>query len=158
MKVPGVRLIAMVGILFALGIATGQANVAFAAGEAREIEVPKEGKAAERAKKLWEASRPVILADAKANYPDAEYMKRLEPVYNTWTTLQGNMGGEDDRVGDLTSDTLFWDLIPDILGLLNDVYGWTGDPPEKRQERRNRRRKFVEKKIAELDKRVAALK
>jgi hypothetical protein len=149
MKVLEVRFPCMVGILFALGVATGQANVAFAAGEAAKIEVPEDGTAAERAKALWKASRPVILADAKANYSDAEYMKRRGPVWNAWIRLQMSTAGESNGVGR---------LIPDILGLLNDVYGWTADAPKARQERRDRRRKFVEKRMAELDNRVAALK
>lgn len=149
MKAPGVRRIAMVGILFALGLAAGPANVAFAAGEAREIEVPEDGTAAERAKKLWQASRPVILADAKGNYSDAEYMKRRGPVWNAWTRLQMSTASEDNGVGR---------LIPDILGLLNDVYGWTAYPPKTRQEIRDRTREFVDDRVAELDKRVAALK
>jgi hypothetical protein len=139
----------MVGILFALGLAVGQANVAFAAGEAREIQVPEEGTAAERVKKLWQVSRPVILADAKANYLDAEYMKRRGPVWRAWTTLQMSTTGEEGGISR---------LIPDILGLLNDVYGWTADPSPKRQEIRDRTRRFVAERIAELDKRVAALK
>lgn len=149
MKAPGSRFFYMVGILFALGLAAGQADVAFAAGEAGEIKVPEEGTAAERAKKLWKASRPVILNDAKANYPDAEYMKRRGPVWRAWTTLQMYTAGEDERVSH---------LIPDVLGLLNDVYGWTADPPQKRKEIRDRTRRFVEERVGELDKRVAALK
>jgi len=111
--------------------------------------VPEDGTAAERAKTLWKASRPVILGDAKANYPDAEYMKRRGPVWNAWIRLQMSTAGESNGVGR---------LIPDILRLLNDVYGWTADPPKKRQEGRDRKRKFVEGRVAELDKRVAALK
>lgn len=95
MKAPGPRFLCMAGILFALGLAAGQANVAFAAGEAREFEVPEEGTPAERAKKLWQASRPVILNDAKANYPDAEYMKRRGPVWRAWTTLQMSTAGAE---------------------------------------------------------------
>lgn len=149
MKVSAVRFLCMVGIPFALAIATGQADVAFAAREAGKIEVPEDGTAAERAKALWKASRPVILADAKANHSDAEYMKRRGPVWNAWIRLQMNTAGENDGVSR---------LIPDILGLLNDVYGWTADPPKTRQEGRDRKRKFIEEKIAELDKRVAAVK
>lgn len=149
MKAPGPRFLCIVGIFFALGLAAGQANVAFAAGEAGEIKVPEEGTAAERAKKLWKASRPVILNDAKANYTDAEYMKRRAPVWRAWTTLQMHAAGENDRVSH---------LIPDVLGLLNDVYGWTADPPQKRKEIRDRTRRFVEERVAELDKRMAALK
>lgn len=49
-------------------------------------------------------------------------------------------------------------LIPDVLRLINDVYGWTADSPAKRQEIRDRVRKSVEDRIAELDKRVQTLK
>ena len=149
MKAPGPRFLCIVGIFFALGFAAGQTKVAFAAGEAGEIKVPEEGTAAERAKKLWKASRPVILNDAKANYADAEYMKRRGSVWRAWTTLQMYTAGEDDRVSR---------VIPDVLGLLNDVYGWTADPPQKRKEIRDRTRRFVEERVAELDKRMAALK
>jgi hypothetical protein len=122
MNVPAVRFLCMVGIPFALAIATGQAHIAFAAGEAGKIEVPEDGTAAERAKTLWKASRPVILADAKANYSDAEYMKRRGPVWNAWSRLQMSTAGENNGVGR---------LIPDILGLLNDVYGWTRTRPKR---------------------------
>ena len=149
MNVSAVRFLCMIGIPFALAIAAGQAHVAFAAGEAAKIEVPEDGTAAERAKTLWKASRPVILGDAKTNYPDAEYMKRRGPVWNAWIKLQMSTAGESNGVGR---------LIPDILGLLNDVYGWTADPPKTRQEGRDRKRKFVEGRVAEMDKRVAALK
>ena len=149
MNVSPVRFLCMVGIPFALAIAVGQAHIAFAAGEAGKIEVPEDGTAAERAKALWQASRPVILADAKANYSDAEYMKRRGPVWNAWSRLQMSTAGESNGVGR---------LIPDVLGLLNDVYGWTADPPKTRREGRDRKRKFVEARVAEMDKRVAALK
>ena len=49
-------------------------------------------------------------------------------------------------------------LIPDVLRLINDVYGWTADSPAKRQEIRDRVRKSVEDRIAELHKRVQTLK
>jgi hypothetical protein len=108
-----------------------------------------EGTAAERARKLWQASRPVILADAKANYPDAEYMKRRGPVWSAWTTLQMVTADEDDGVSR---------LIPDVLRLLNDVYGWTADAPAKRKEIRDRARPRVAERVAEIDARVASLK
>jgi hypothetical protein len=146
MKVSAARFLCLVGT--ALALATGQAHIAFAA-EPGNIEVPEDGTAAERAKALWKASRPVILADAKASYSDAEYMKRRGPVWNAWSRLQMSTAGEKNGVGR---------LIPDILGLLNDVYGWTAAPPKTRQEERDRKRKFVEPRVAELDKRVAALK
>lgn len=69
-------------ILFAVGLAIGQPKVAFA------LEVPQQGTPTERATKLWQASRPVILKDAKANHSDAEYMKRRGPVWNAWIGLQ----------------------------------------------------------------------
>ncbi len=144
--------IARTGIALLLGVALlGQATPrpARADPEPEALAVPDEGTAAERARKLWQASRPVILADAKANYPDAEYMKRRGPVWSAWTTLQMVTAGEDDGVSR---------LIPDVLRLLNDVYGWTADAPAKRKEIRDRARPRAAERVAEIDARVASLK
>jgi hypothetical protein len=114
-----------------------------------EIEFPETGTPAERAKKLWQASRTRVLADAKAALSDAEYQKRRAPIWGAWSRLQMSIAGKDDRVSD---------VIPDVLGLLNDVYGWTAFPPAERQEIRDRTRPFVEKRVAEMDERLEALK
>ncbi len=116
---------------------------------AADLSAPEEGTPAERAKKLWQASRPVILKDAKANYSDAEYMKRRGPVWRAWIGLQMSTAGES---GDVSR------LIPDVLGLINNVYGWTADTPARRQEVRDRSRKSIDERMAAFDKRVAALK
>lgn len=149
MKAPRSFFVCMLGILSAVGLPAGQVHFAIAAAQAADIEVPEDGTPAERAKKLWQASRPVILSDAKANYGDAEYMKRREPLWRAWTRLQMSTAGAEGGLGR---------VIPDILGLLNDVYGWTAYPAQKRQEIRDRSRKFVGERVVELDKRLAALK
>jgi hypothetical protein len=114
-----------------------------------EIEVPETGTPVERAKKLWQASRGHVLADAKAALSDGEYQKRRGPIWGAWIRLQMNVAGEDDQASR---------VIPDVLGLLNDTYGWTADSPAKRQEIRDRKRAFTEERVAELDKRFDALK
>lgn len=91
----------------------------------------------------------MILKDAKANYSDAEYMKRRGPVWRAWIGLQMSTAGES---GDVSR------LIPDVLGLINNVYGWTADTPARRQEVRDRSRKSIDERMAAFDKRVAALK
>ena len=141
MKIPQVPAWAL-GILLVIAVAAGQANAA-------ELKAPEEGTAAERTKKLWQASRPVIGADAKANYSDAEYMKRRGPVWQAWIGLQMSTAGENTAVSK---------LIPDVLSLINDVYGWTADSPARRQEIRERARKSIDHRVASLDKRVVALK
>lgn len=60
-----------------------------------------------------------------------------------------SVAGEDDEVER---------IVPDVLGLLNRVYGWTADSPAKRQENRDKSRPFTEKRVAEMDRRVDALK
>lgn len=116
---------------------------------AEEIEFPETGTPAERTRQLWKASRTHILEDAKAALSDAEYQKRRGPIWGAWIRLQMETAGEADDVGR---------LIPDILGLLNRTYGWTADSPAKRQENRDESRPFTEKRVAEIDERVAALK
>jgi hypothetical protein len=114
-----------------------------------EIEFPESGTPSERAKKLWHASRTRVLADAEAALSDAEYQKRRAPIWGAWTRLQMSVAGQDDRVDE---------IIPDVLGLLNDVYGWTAFPPAKRQEIRDRTRPSAPKRVAAMDERLAALK
>lgn len=63
--------------------------------------------------------------------------------------MQMELAGEDDRVSK---------LIPEILRLLNDTYGWTADTAAKRQEIRDRKRPFTARHVAEIDERVAALR
>jgi hypothetical protein len=116
---------------------------------AKEIEFPETGTPVERAQKLWQASRTHILDDAKAALSDAEYQTRRGPIWSAWTRLQMSIAGEEDQVSR---------IIPDILGLLNRTYGWTADSPAKRQENRDRSRPFTEKRVAEIDERLAALK
>jgi hypothetical protein len=60
-----------------------------------------------------------------------------------------SIAGEDEEVSK---------IIPDILGLLNRTYGWVADPPAKRQQERDKARPYVEKRVAEMDKRIEALK
>jgi hypothetical protein len=114
------------------------------------IEFPEAGTPVERVQRLWQASRSHILADAKAALSDAEYQKRRSPIWGAWTRLQMSLAGE-------SSDAVSR-LIPDVLGLLNRTYGWTADSPAKRQEIRDRSRAFTAERVAEIDKRVAALK
>jgi hypothetical protein len=109
---------------------------------AKEIEFPETGTPVERAQKLWQSSRTHILEDAKAALSDAEYQTRRGPIWSAWTRLQMSIAGEEDQVSR---------IIPDILGLLNRTYGWTADSPD-------RSRPFTEKRVAEIDERLAALK
>jgi hypothetical protein len=76
---------------------------------APNIEVPETGTPAERLKKLWQATRPHLLADAKAALSDAEYQKRRAPIWSAWIQLQMSVAGDDDQVDR---------IIPDVLGLL----------------------------------------
>jgi hypothetical protein len=140
----GLATIAVTSALAALSVATLPSAHAQA-----KIEFPEEGTPAERVQRLWQASRSHILADAKAALSDAEYQKRRSPIWGAWTRMQMSLAGESDAVSQ---------LIPDVLGLLNRTYGWTADPPAKRQENRDRSRAFTAERVAEMDKRVAALK
>lgn len=140
----GLATIAVTSALAALSVATLPRAYAQA-----KIEFPEEGTPVERVQRLWQASRSHILADAKAALSDAEYQKRRSPIWGAWTRLQMSLAGESDAVSQ---------LIPDVLGLLNRTYGWTADSPAKRQENRDRSRAFTAERVAEMDKRVAALK
>jgi hypothetical protein len=142
---------AVLRVLLATAIASA---FAAASGPARtyaqaDVDVPETGTPAERLKKLWHDTRPHLLADAKAALSDAEYQKRRAPIWGAWIQLQMSVAGDDDQVER---------IIPDVLGLLNRIYGWTADSPAKRQENRDESRPFTEKRVAEMDKRVAAVK
>lgn len=130
---------AMLAVAAALGAGQATAQLAF----------PESGSPAQRARALWKETRPHVLADAAAALGDAEYMKRRQPIWGAWIRLQMETAGEDERVSR---------LIPDVLRLLNDTYGWTADAPAKRQEIRDRRRPFTGKYVEAIDGKVAALK
>ena len=109
------------------------------------LEAPEEGPAAQRAKALWGQTRPLVERDAKAGYSDSEYLSRRQPIWSAWTSLQMSVAGEDERVSR---------VIPKVLELINQVYGWPAFPAERRAEER-RKAGRIERQIGELDRSIA---
>ena len=123
---------------------TGAASTA---SSAEDLTVPEEGTPAERLKALWSRTKPIVERDAKGGYDDEEYMRRRRPLWSAWTSLQMSLAGEDDRVSR---------IIPRVLELLNQAYGWTAYSPEERAKRRANEGRTA-KLIEEIDEEIGKL-
>jgi len=109
------------------------------------IEVPQSGTMPARVRKLWGITKPIIEADSKANYPDAEYQARRLPLFTAWVNLQ-----RQDSTDEISR------LIPRILELIDHVYGFPGTPAAKRMETRKnlKRQAYL---LKDIDRRVSKL-
>lgn len=115
--------------------------------EGDTLDVPEEGTPAERLEVLWSRTKPIIERDAQSGYDDAEYMRRREPIWSAWISLQIDASGEDDRASE---------IIPKVLALINQAYGWTAYSPEERTKRRSNKGRTA-RLIEEIDQEVGKL-
>ena len=105
---------------------------------------------------LWEKTKPVLRADAAANLSDEQLLQRGKEIKQAWVNLQahGSMhhqtkrdSGEED-----TRDHKLANLTGNVIGLIDDLYGWPAYTKEKREGvRANLRKGRLEYKIKEFD-------
>ena len=105
---------------------------------------------------LWEKTKPVLREDLAADYADADYLRLGKPMRVAWVNLQvhGSLShaGKRDSGAEDTKDDRLADLVGKIIGLVDDVYGWPPNTPQKREEiRANLRKSRLEYKIKQFD-------
>ena len=125
----------------------GSGSVSLRVSSVEELEIPEEGTPGERLEALWSQTRPLVERDAGAGYDDAEYQARRQPIWRAWTSLQMSVAGEDDRVSE---------IIPRVLELINQVYGWTAFSPEERAKKRSNKARTAGL-IEEIDQEIGKL-
>lgn len=114
--------------------------------------VPSDGTPGERVKKLWESTAPVIRADAGAKLGDKEYQEKRTSLFSAWVMLQGKLSLAEPK------DEKVQRTIPEILKLIDNVYGFPGYDPARREKDREIARKFFDERFQKLDRQVKELK
>lgn len=105
---------------------------------------------------LWEKTKPLLREDAAANLTDEQLLQMGKEVKQAWVNLQGHASlhheakrdsGEED-----TKDHKLANMTGNIIGIIDDLYGWPAYTKEKREEKRALLRKSrLEYKIKEFD-------
>lgn len=131
------------------------ALIAEATADIRKLDIPESGTPSERVRQLWERTRPVILADAKASLSDTEYLTMRPALFDAWVGLQLRLSQE--KRGAKAKGAPADKAIVEVLGLIDKVYGIPYYKAEKRLKTRARVTKRIDKHLARLDKRIAAL-
>ncbi|MCC7201703.1 MAG: hypothetical protein IT393_03420 [Nitrospirae bacterium] len=134
---------ALCGILLIAALAT-----AYAAEDT--IAVPRSGTATERTVKLWKLIGPRILADAKANLSDADYLRHVKPIHAAWKQLQ-----YDTAIDASDEVSLFHTKVWMLIG---DLYSDEGIKPDYRKKVRAETQQEIKKRLGILDKMAATLK
>jgi hypothetical protein len=119
-----------VALALCLGLAIAEA--ALAAGPA--IAAPKEGDLLTRVRALWAQTLPLVEADAASGQDDAWFQARRTPIFGAWVGLQRVQDAESG-VPPATREAIAR-LIPRILELVDQVYGFPGYSREKREKAR----------------------
>lgn len=105
---------------------------------------------------LWDKTKPILRADAAANLSDEQLLQRGKEIKQAWVNLQAHGSihhqtkrdsGEED-----TRDHKLANLTGNVIGLIDDLYGWPAYTKEKREGvRANLRKGRLEYKIKEFD-------
>ncbi|HNT44583.1 MAG TPA: hypothetical protein PKN85_08980 [Syntrophorhabdaceae bacterium] len=114
--------------------------------------VPEEGTPAERVRKLWESTGPIMKVDAQANLIDREYQNKRTPLFSVWVTLQGKLSLAPQK------DERAQRVIPEVLKFIDDLYGFPGFTEERREKDRETAKKFFDKRYGRLEEEIKALK
>jgi hypothetical protein len=114
------------------------------------IQVPESGPLTRKVKQLWQTTRPIIEADARANQSDAYYQARRTPMFTAWVRLQMDNSIATDSSEDVSR------LIPRILEVIDHVYGFPGFSEAQRvAQRKNAGRTAY--LIKDIDRRLSKL-
>lgn len=105
---------------------------------------------------LWEKTKPLLRADAAADLNDEQLLQRGKEFKQAWVNLQAHGSihhqakrdsGEED-----TKEHKLANMTANVIGLIDDLYGWPANTKEKREEiRSNLRKGRLEHKIKEFD-------
>lgn len=113
--------------------------------------VPVDGTAGERVKKLWETTVPAFRADVQGNLGDKEYQDKRTPIFSAWVMLQGKLSLEAPKDGKAQR------LIPEVLKFIDNLYGFPGYTPEKREKDREIAKKYFNERLQKLEAAISQL-
>ena len=114
------------------------------------------GSSKERINDLWRQSRPIIEKDAKADLSDAKYLNLRSPLFDVWGNLQFKLAWENRKVLSPASDKA-QRVIPEILGLIDKLYGFPGYSNIMREKKRVAAKKGIGASLNRVDRLINAL-
>lgn len=114
--------------------------------------IPVDGTPGQRVKKLWETTAPVMRADARARFGDREYQEKRTPLFSAWVMLQGKLSLAETKDGNAQR------AIPEVLKFIDNLYGFPGFKPERREKDRETAKKYFDERYDKLDRQIKFLK
>lgn len=119
-----------------------------AAGAGITLTVPERGTPKEQLTQLWEATKPVLKADAAATLNETERQARRLALTTPWAAVQARMtGGTTKEAQEATK------VLGDIMALIGTLYG--GDAAAKSQGAVTQQ--MVDQQVTAIDQAIKAL-
>jgi hypothetical protein len=105
---------------------------------------------------LWQKTKLMLRDDAAGNLTDEQLLQVGKEVKQAWVDLQvhGSLHHKAklDSAEEDTKDHKLGNMTGNVIGLIDDLYGWPAYTKEKREEvRSNLRKGRLEYKIKEFD-------
>lgn len=105
---------------------------------------------------LWEKTKPILREDAAKNLTDEQLLQMGKEIKQAWVNMQvhGSMHHKAklDSFEEDTKDHKLGNMTANVIGLIDNLYGWPAYTKEKREEvRDNLRKGRLEYKIKEFD-------
>ena len=132
----------------AAGVGTAVAPAATALATIN-LTIPETGTPSQQVQQLWDATRPVLKADASLQLNDAEIQARRIALSTPWAALQARWSG-GNRAKEAEAAT---QAITDILALVNNLYGDEAARKAMGQMKPDQ----IEGQLATIDQKVRAL-
>lgn len=160
-RVKATLCIIIVSFLFAAygcGDPGKQGQASSPAGPSSQVEkaggfvIPADGTPGQRVKKLWDTTAPVMRADVRAKLGDREYQDKRTSLFSAWVMLQGKLSLAE------TKDENAQRAIPEVLKFIDNLYGFPGFKPERREKDRELAKKYFDERFGKLDQQIRSLK
>ena len=126
-------------------VAAGAVKPGATAAASVNITVPEKGTPKERLQQMWDATKPVIRADAAAQLSEAEIQTRRVAMTTPWAAIQAQITGGTAKDNQETAR-----VVNDIMNLINSVY-----PPGTTKATVNQQ--TVDQQINTIDQAIRAL-
>lgn len=135
----------------AANASTDSQQVAPLTGTKLAVDIPQAGTSAERVRRMWKDTRKMVVKDAAATMGDEQYHAKRDSVFVAWTMFQEQLYQLNDPAAAQSQE-----VVPDILRVIDDLYGFGGDA-QPRIESRESFKKAMDARLALIDDRVKAL-
>ncbi len=115
------------------------------------IDLPDSGTSGARVRRMWEQTRTLVVKDAAANLSDEQYHAKRDSVFLSWTHFQEQLYELRDPGVEKAKS-----VVPDVLSIIDDLYGFGGQP-EPRIETRDTFKRAIDARLEKVDRAVKAL-